>query len=294
MSSSDRPYRPGRRAWRLAGAAWSVGCALLLALGGCDTSVDFFDEGAGPLPFYVFGSLDASQDTHVVRVEGVRTAPGPAGLPEGTRAVLTGGGAEVVLRDSAAAADGGGTAHLFWGALALEPGVRYTLDVSAPGRRTTTAATQVPAAPDVLRLAEADSLTMTYVYRGLRTIPWSVESVYRVQVQGREAETVSLRQEVLSSVRNGEWTYRLFVEPDLRRLRARLGVEELHIPVTLFAARLRIEQRSEEWDVGDLGAPPEGGFGFLGAVAFFETTLPVNQQSLGRFGFRDAQVDGAP
>ena len=134
--------------------AASLGAA---ALGACDADFDPYTDGP---PFFALdGVLDGRRDSVFVRVQDLRVPPGARPAPEGLRVVLTGGGAEVPLRDSLVALADGGTGLLYWAPLRLRPGTAYRL--RAERADDAAAASDVafatpPAAVDIEEQAPAD------------------------------------------------------------------------------------------------------------------------------------------
>ncbi|MGB3541799.1 hypothetical protein [Rubrivirga sp.] len=120
---------------------------LLLVLAGCDASLDPILEA--DVYYSLSGYLDASADTHTVRVEPVgRVVETPPDGPLDVRVTLSGLGLEVELRQRVDRLVTG-PAHRFWTTADLEAGRTYRLTVRDPNGAETATDVAIPALEDV-------------------------------------------------------------------------------------------------------------------------------------------------
>jgi hypothetical protein len=132
-----------------ASAPASVALALAgLLLGGCEERFD--PIAPSDITYSIWGYLDATQDTHWIRVTPVRdvavTAPGPSDVTVTLERV--GSGSVVTLRDSLFSYDrgAGGTlwAYNYWTGEPIEPGAVYRFRAARPGEPTAEADVRIP------------------------------------------------------------------------------------------------------------------------------------------------------
>lgn len=122
-----------------------VATMLLLVGGGCDPTVDRFQEN--DLHYSIFGYLNASADTQFVRVEPLRDSM-LTRAPETLKADVTlsnlSTGRTVSLRDSLFRYLDAATAHNFYTTVDVEPATPYRLVVQGPEGAESRVQTTVP------------------------------------------------------------------------------------------------------------------------------------------------------
>lgn len=164
----------------------------VLLLGGCDTSVTVLNPDPD-YQFSLFGTLQVTADTQVVRVEplGDSTQVGaPASL--NARIVLKNldAGTQVALRDSFGTVGNVAPVHNAWTPHTIEPGTTYRVEVQVDGQAVTTATTTTPAQAPRLRHAPATTRDRPFELPcrfSARGTPVELANTFDLRVRGVDA-----------------------------------------------------------------------------------------------------------
>lgn len=272
-------------------------CAALLAvlLGGCDPSLDLVTDPGDRTPYYVAGYLDTAADTQFVRVDAVRPTRLPADASPLDAVVTTTElrtGAVVVWRDSLATRTDGTPAHLFWATFRPEAGRTYRLAVARSDGAETTATTALPARPPVtVGPAEFVSAapSQSVLWANMRATPEEAAVIYEVAREpGTPPTAVAVPYAVRGSVTREGWRVRVRLGDDQAVVRQALGLGPTQTAY-FHGLRMRIERRSDEWDLPADVTDVENGLGFFGAVGRFTTTWKLSDDILAALDYVDRQ-----
>ena len=139
--------------WKYLRPGMAAVLSALLLMVGCDPSVDLVEPSA-QYQFSLFGTLDVTADTQVIRVEpiGDTTQIGaPATIDADVRLTNVETGTQVALKDSFAVVGGGiAQVHNFWTTYSIQPGTTYRVSVRVDGEAVTTATATTPTRPPTL------------------------------------------------------------------------------------------------------------------------------------------------
>lgn len=266
--------------------------ALVLLLGGCDTSVDpvLGTEKA----FSMYGVLRPRADSQWLRVYPVEdrlTPTAPESLAATVTSTETERGRTRTWTDSLIREDDGRYAHVFWTPTRVDYGRTYQLTVTGDDGRTTRTEVTVPRnAALALREPQAESNPVLVPVGVTHAVPRliNLEVEYYVQfdfqenIGGTDEPAVRLSVSYDGTQRRVEegWVVPIDLSADYLRLRERLLNADLWNPAFGLVMRnmtLRLEVANEAWnppggefDPNVLVEPGamsnvEGGFGFVGA-----------------------------
>ncbi len=283
MTVNDQTNRPGgspndSSTWAGVLSSMIVVC---LAFVGCDSAFSPFTE-QGPQPAHVlFGTLDASSDSQLVRVQIVRQdlAPVQPVLNELQLKSRVQGQDPISWNDSLVALPDGNQSHLFYTTQRPTPGALTTITVSGPDDRTTSISVFMPPKPDVRSGAtefRAGGIVKSVVLLGRIERPDQLSTEYDVfdpRINDYRRVLVPYNTSTGKRVLEG-WEFVVNLSVDRSFVSSSLQ-QPLGVPVRLRDVSVLMTEFGVEWDNRS-----QTEIGFIGAIGRYSLPLVVEQTAI--------------
>lgn len=283
----------GRRA-PLAGLA-----AALIAISGCDTSVDLLTTDGRSL-FSVHGYLDAASDTQWVRVEPLRPLVGPGpGVADGVTvgSVNLRTGTRETWQPVARTDADGNPVSAYRAIFRPVEGETYRVEVARDGIVGAVGETRVPP-PATLEVPPADTGDGTFVaqrllFSGAEGSPQQIRVVYRLRAPGSgETQRMAVEYGEVPAIEGGRFVVTVYPSRDRSELLFRMSLPQDTRGVVLEGMAVEYSLLSPEWS--DRGPDPgiRSGHGFFAARGVYEVPWRLSSGAVTVLGWQDAQGAG--
>lgn len=273
--------------------------AALIAIPGCDTSVDLLTTDGRSL-FSVHGYLDAAADTQWVRVEPLRplVGPGPRQADGVTvESVHLGTGTrerwEPVDRTDA----DGNPVSAYRAVFRPVEGETYRVEIARDGVIGAVGETRVPPSA-TLDVPPADTGDGTFVaqrllFSGAEGSPQQVRIVYRLRAPGSaESRRLAVEYGEVPAIEGGRFVVTVYPSRDRSELLFRLSVPQDTRGVTLEGMAVEYSLLSPEWSYRGPDPGIRSGHGFFASRGVYEVPWRLSPGAVTALGWLDAQGAG--